>query len=110
MKVKAGPLAKEGLFAAGEYTVLAVTIHPKWGIRFVVEETTDSPGLHAPGEVVLTDGHIPRSWRAKFDVDGSFSFEPPEWTSEFWDAYENGDPKAWEIYRAVKKRVEEESP
>ncbi len=109
MKVKAGPLAKEGWFAEAEYVVLGITMHPKWGCRFIVEESPDNPGLHPYGEVVLTDGRVPTLWHAAIDEDGSFSLQPEEWTAEFWQAYENGDPAAWEVYRKVKQRLEKES-
>lgn len=109
MKVRAGPGAKSGMFPAGDYVVLGLRVSPRGELRFIVEESPETPALFAPGEIVLTDNNIPPSWKAGFEDDGEFWLEPVEWSAEFWDAYENGDPAAWEIYRKVKERVEKES-
>jgi hypothetical protein len=111
MRVKAGPLAKKGWFPNGEYVVLGLRVNASGKLGFVVEDVEFSPpGIYAPGEVVITDGRLPSSWRASMDEEGNFYLDPEEFTFEFSQALvEDGNPAAWETYRRVKKRLEAES-
>lgn len=102
-------MAKEGWFPKGEYVVLGLILKPSGSVQAIVEESPDTPGLHPMESLVVTDARLPSSWRIFVDAEGTVDLSPPEWTAEFWSAFENGDAKAWETYRATKARIESES-